>query len=141
MSERIRNIIVGITMLLGIVGVAVMMLLFGYAPAWLDRGYSVTIQMNSASGLAVGSRVRMSGTDVGRVTSVRLAEPPNWGVVLEAMIKHDVRLPEGVRVSVESSILGGSPALTFEIPPQRDGAMLPTDGRGRIEVKHDVPTL
>ncbi len=141
MSDRLRNIIVGTTMILGIVGIAVMMLLFGYAPAWFERGYAVTIEMTSAAGLAAGSRARMSGTDVGRVASVRLAEPPKWGVELLALIRPDVRLPDNVRVSVDSPMLGGSPALTFAPPPEPTGQLLAHDGTARIVVNRAVPTL
>ena len=144
MSERVRNIIVGITALLGIFGIALMLLLFGYAPAWLEGGYELTITMRSASGLAEGSRVHMSGLDIGRIASVELAAPPKWGVVLVATIEKNVQVPRGVKVSVVAPIIGGSPALSLQPvrqPQDQLPEFLPTDGTGLIEIKHDVPSI
>jgi phospholipid/cholesterol/gamma-HCH transport system substrate-binding protein len=143
MSERARNLTVGITALLGVVGVVVMMMLFGYAPRWFEEGYAVTVVMNSAGGLAKGSRVLMAGKGVGRVDSVELTGPPQWGVLVVAIVEAGVRLPGEVKISVQSPILGGSPALTLQPRPQASQipiTYLPADGTARIEVDH-VPSL
>ena len=143
MSDRARNLTVGITAMLGLAGVALMMVLFGYTPRWLEDGYVLTFEMNSASGLAEGSRVRMTGKDVGRIDSVELTGPPKWGVVVVAVIDRQIRLPEHIKVSVESPILGGSPALTLQPRAQasvKPITYLPSDGSARIEVEH-VPSL
>ena len=144
MSERLRNTIVGITAVLGLAGIALMMTLFGFVPGWLEDRYAVTFDMNNAGGLTGGSSVRLNGKPVGRIDSVRLGESPRWSVTLIAMIDADVRLPAGVKVSVESSILGGTPVLGLRPPvPEAEGPMelVPDDGSGLIKVPHDVPTL
>ncbi len=143
MSDRARNLTVGITALLGVAGVVVMMMLFGYAPRWFEDNYVVTIVMNSAGGLGKGSRVLMAGKNVGRIESVELTGPPKWGVMVVAAVDSKVRLPGQIKISVESPILGGSPALTLQPRPQASQTpiiYLPSDGSARIEIE-DVPSL
>ena len=142
MSNRARDIIVGLTGMVGVAGVAFLMVVFGYAPAWLEDGYDVTVTMPHASGLREGSRVRFSGKDVGRIKSVVLRGAPKWGVEVVAIIgaAHDV--PAGVGISVESPILGGSPALALEPPRDSDGkTFLPRDGTALLEVREAIPSL
>ncbi len=136
MTERVHNIVVGLTALAGLTGVAVLLLLFGYVPRWAERGYEVRVLLATASGLSEGSRVKLSGLDIGRVVSVGFQEPPQRGVVVTTLIRSDVRVPQAVRCRAESPLLGGSPTLAFE--PQRLDEeapleYLPTDGSAVIE--------
>ncbi len=70
MEDRSRNIVVGITALAGLVGLAFLLMLFGRLPAFLESGYELRVELPSAGGLKQGSVARFSGIDVGRVVSV-----------------------------------------------------------------------
>lgn len=140
MQERTQNVAVGITTVIGLVGLLAMLLLFGYVPEWLEAGYQVRILLPNAAGLSEGSRVNLSGIDIGSVEAVRLQEPPATGVVVLARIEEDVRLPADARVSVFTPLLGGSPSIQVEVDGIESAqAYLPTDGTAVIDGQ--VPTL
>ena len=136
MKEQTRNTIVGLTAVVGIVGFLGLMLLFGYLPTWLERGYEVRVSLANASGLTDGSRVKLSGIDIGRVIRVDLQQPSRPGVVVTTLIREDVLVPRAVRVEAESPLLGGSPTLAFDVSkltPEQTADLLPTDGTAEIE--------
>ncbi len=135
MTEKTRNIIVGITALCGLAGVMFLLLLFGYAPEWLEGGYEVRVHLDNASGLTQGSRVRLSGIDVGRVTQVNLRDQLQHGVEVVTLIHDGVRIPAGVHVKADSPLLGGNPSLALEVghlDRQEMQQLLPTDGHAVI---------
>lgn len=136
MTDRTHNIMVGLTAIVGTAGLAVMLLMFGYVPSWLEGGYHIRVTLANASGLSEGSRVKLSGIDIGQVKRVDLLNPPQQGVVVTTLIRQDVKVPGAAYVSVESPLLGGSPTLTFDIsrlgPTQMD-QFLPTDGSAEIQ--------
>lgn len=114
MKDRSRNILVGFTALIGLGGAAVMLVLFGYLPIWLDKGYDIKIAFDSASGLSVNSRVKLSGIEIGRITRIDFPDKRGPGVIVTAIIKKDIFLPHGVRARVEQPLLGGSPTLQLD---------------------------
>lgn len=130
MNDRTRHIIVGLTGIGGIIGLAGLLMLFGYVPDWLEKGYIVKVQMPDASGLTPGSRLKLNGIDIGKVQDVHLREPMSLGVVITAKVNEEYSLPVGVKASVTPTFLGGSPALDFDVSHLTDPeiAMLPRDG-------------
>lgn len=136
MKDHTRHTLVGLTAIVGLVGVGTMMLLFGYAPAWLEEGYRIRVYLDNASGLLPDSRVKLSGIDIGRITHVALRDSPHRGIVVTALIREGVRIPEQSEVMVESPLIGGSPKLAFNfdhLDPAQPLVMLPTDGRAEIK--------
>lgn len=137
MGNRRMNIIVGVTGLLGLFGLAALLLIFGYMPATFEQGYDVRVRLDSSGGLAPGSRVRMADVDIGRVNEVRLVDPtrPQQGVKVVIRVRHEFRIPEDVVVRVKAtSPLGGSPMLDLsvsEIDPELD-RFVAVDGTGRL---------
>jgi phospholipid/cholesterol/gamma-HCH transport system substrate-binding protein len=135
MTERKYSMIVGVTAIIGLGGVLVLMLLFGYVPGWAERGYKVKVVLANASGLTQGSRVKLSGLDIGRVVSVNFLGLAQQGVEVVTLVRNDVAIPAKVRVRAESPLLGGSPSLAFDIPripPEELQETLPTDGTATI---------
>jgi len=132
MNERTRNIIVGITLVVGVVGVAVMLLLFGYARVVFDRGYPLTVQLSAAGGLGEESRVMLSGIDIGSVRTIELMDPPTAGVQVVAQIRPDIRLPRDTRATIAAPmLLGGSATLVLDLShlsSEHAQDLLPTDG-------------
>lgn len=71
-------------------------------------GYEVTAAFRKASGVTVGSDVRVSGVKVGAVTSVEL-DPQTYRAIASLSIRGDVKLPEDSVVKITSDgLLGGS---------------------------------
>lgn len=141
MSERARNVIVGITSLGGLVGLVFLLMIFGYLPGWMEEGYIVRVQLKSASGLSQGSRVLMNGIDIGKVTKVDLENTVTGPKVsVQVRIRPNIQVPTGVRVRAEAPFIGGSPTLAFDAshldPRQPDYskliAALPEDGTALI---------
>ncbi len=134
MTERTRNIVVGITALGGLAGLAVMILLFGLLPKWIEPGYGIVIELDDSSGVASGSRVRMSGVDIGSVDRVQLKTDPSKGVDLYCRIQTKYSIPEGSRVTSVAGLLGGGAQLQIESAPMTSPA-LPRDGTGHLSGK------
>lgn len=135
MNERHRNIAVGLTTIAGLVGFALLLLLFGAVPRWFESGYEVRIELPDAGGLHSGSRVYLNGVQIGMVRSVALLEPVNKGVIVTVGIERRYRIPAHVEVKVPLVMLGGSPTIQFyaanDVPEQV--AYLPTDGSAMLQ--------
>lgn len=115
MTDRVRNLVVGLTAIAGLAAFATLLMLFGYVPDWLEGGYEVRVQLPDAAGLNKGSRVKMSGVDIGRVDGVELLTPASRGVMVVTKIRETVGVPADVRAGVKPTLLGGSPNLEFDI--------------------------
>lgn len=142
MNERQRNMIVGLTTLAGLAGLIGLLMIFGYLPAILNRGYLVQIDLPRAAGLHEGSRVRYAGIDVGIVEDVELRMKPRPGVLVTARIRPEIELPENVQVAVTAPFFGGGASIDLSAPellPGQTVAQLPTDGSALLQ--GDVPDL
>jgi phospholipid/cholesterol/gamma-HCH transport system substrate-binding protein len=118
MKTRTRNIISATTALAGLAGLAWLIIIFGEVPAWMSRMNTLYVDLDNGGGLASGSRVRLSGLDVGYVESVRLTEQPLGGVEAICRIYPEFRIPKQATVQVPSGLFGGSGYLALTIPPQ-----------------------
>lgn len=130
-GERRRNIAVGFTAMLGLAGLALLLMLFGYVPKFFESGYLLHVNFPSATGLNPGSRVRYRGVDIGQVVEVKLLSHPAEGVSVTARINEDVKLPRGVQPTIDSTnILSGGGILAFNVPAKivTNGQYLATDG-------------
>lgn len=111
MGESKRNIAVGLTAMAGLAGLLALLLLFGWVPAWVQRGYPIIVQLPNAGGLHQSSRVRLDGIDIGEVESVKFAPKGQRGVRVLALINPKIRLPANLDAHVASSIFGSSPSI------------------------------
>lgn len=135
MTERSRNIMVGLTALGGLVALAVLLLLFGYVPAALAPGYMVSVRMLDSQGVNDSSRVWLYGIDVGKVETVELLAFPERGVTLKLRVREGIKLPVGTRLSINTPLLGGSPTVSLDTSKAKsdNGAdFLPIDGSGQL---------
>jgi len=115
MNERSRNLIVGGTVLTGLVGFIFLLLVFGYLPRFLQTGYYVEIELEDAASVNPGSRVDLAGIDVGEVETIEFRDPFDGGVRVKARIKDDINIPASAVVEVEKELLGGSSTLKFVV--------------------------
>jgi phospholipid/cholesterol/gamma-HCH transport system substrate-binding protein len=127
MSEMKRNLAVGVTTLAGLAGLLALMMLFGQLPGFGVGGYTVPVELDNAGGLHEGSEVQLNGIPVGQVQSVRFREDQR-AVVVEALVREDVRIPTGVQAQASQPLIGGSATLRLRVPPEAtDGYISRTD--------------
>jgi phospholipid/cholesterol/gamma-HCH transport system substrate-binding protein len=119
MNAKSNNFLVGVTTLAGLAGLALLLMMFGYASVWSEKGFRIAVALNHASGLNNGSRVRFAGLDVGRVIDISLHNPEQGqtGVIVTALIeqKYAEQIPYDVGASIESPLIGGSPAVGLRV--------------------------
>jgi phospholipid/cholesterol/gamma-HCH transport system substrate-binding protein len=138
MEDRSRNIVVGVTALAGVVGFTFLLMLFGRLPTFMESGYELRVELPAAAGLQVGSVVKLSGIDVGRVVSIDFQSPPKRGVVARLRINEGIAIPRDTVATVVKPIFAGSPHLAFDVrhlDDTRFADTLPTDGTGAIAGK------
>lgn len=135
MTERGRNIAVGMTCLAGMVLLGVILVMFGYLPEWMEDGYEVRINLVDAGGLRMGNRAKFSGIDVGKVLEVDFtgeAESPVYAIV---RVQPDVSLPANVVAEIGGGgLLGGGMTVNFVLPETEEPAKdyLARDGSAEI---------
>ncbi len=113
---RGKEFIVGLTALGGLVGLAIMLLMFGeFAGARVKR-YPVILVVPDAAGLTDSSRILLNGVRVGIVSSTTTLPDPRDGVRVEMRINEGVRIPRDVRVSVTQTFVGDT-TLTLTAKP------------------------
>jgi phospholipid/cholesterol/gamma-HCH transport system substrate-binding protein len=67
--------------------------------------YPLRVRIADASGLVVGSDVRLGGTKIGSVTALSL-DKSDYSAVVETLIRDDLTLPVDSRASITTSTLG-----------------------------------
>lgn len=136
MTERTRSLVVGLTTLVALVGLAVMLMLFGYVPRFLRPSYPLSVLMDDATGLSLGGRVQMRGIDVGTIESIGLQDGGQQPTVrLVLAIDRHINVPKGAVASSEPPLLGSTPALRIDvsrIAPSDTASALPKDGSAVI---------
>jgi ABC-type transporter Mla subunit MlaD len=128
--ERRRNIAVGATALGGLLGLMVLLVTFGYAPAFLKSRYDVMLYLDDVAGLQENSRVTLWGREVGRVAEVGFARPgdPSRAYV-RLKIDDAFEVPGDADVRIETPLFGGGPVVAL-VGSQPEAATLPKDGSG-----------
>jgi len=127
-SNTTRDLAVGVTAVAGLIALALLMLVFGYAPGFAQKTYPVTIQMPDSGGLKAESRIKLAGIEIGKVTSVEFAQGgPGEGVVVLAQINEEFEIPVGTTVAASAPLLGGS-AIAMLSPPKDSDTFYPKDG-------------
>ncbi|MBI1367766.1 MAG: MCE family protein [Planctomycetes bacterium] len=136
MTERTRNITVGITAITGLVAVLWLAFIFGELERWTTENYPIRIVLNDATGLAIGSRVKLSGIDVGYVKSLRFTDESAEQVELTCLIDTSRNIPSSASVNAAGSLLGGASQLaitpTKRTPDAPPLTYLPRDGSGEL---------
>ena len=118
MSPKNRNVVVGLTVLVGLVALAVMLLKFGGSTVKLFRpGNLVQIHLTGdrADGLAEGAQVTYLGKTVGRVLKVE-RDRDNVSINIDAEVDNDPPLPGNVEGAIKvASPIGGTAVLSLEL--------------------------
>lgn len=124
-SRRIKIQLV-IFAIVTLTSVTVMVVGYIDVPAMLGIGrYPVTVQLPGAGGLYEGANVTYRGTEVGRVTAVRLTPK---GVDAELSLRSDVHIPADLDAQVHSTSAIGEQYV----------ALIPRSGKGPSLRRGDV---
>lgn len=109
-TEQLRNIMVGLTVLGALAGIAVMILLFASLPGGFKGGYEVDILIESTGGAKDGDNVHIQGMRVGYISSIRFRDEsdPSQGIKMTARVKHGISLPPQAICYVTPNFFGSS---------------------------------
>ncbi|HVZ93670.1 MAG TPA: MlaD family protein [Phycisphaerales bacterium] len=122
-----RDILIGSTAVLGLAGLAAMLLMFGELSFVRTPTYAVTLKLDSAGGLGRTSAVRLNGVRIGMISSITNTPDPRDGVVIGLAVDEGVRIPRDVKIGFDRGLVGES-SLALTIPRER-----PTPDPGFIE--------
>lgn len=145
MTDKTRNIAVGLTVIVALGLLGMLILIFTGVPQILQTGYLVTMHFPVTYDIADGDDVHLSGIRVGKVVSVDFADPadPAKGVVFTARINRDVRLPANIQAVVRTGGLMGKGYLDLvtegEMPIDAATGKpnhLPNDGTAVLQGAH-----
>lgn len=115
MNPLKRDTAVGLTALLGVIGLAVTMMMFGELSFVKPQRYTVTAVVPDARGLGPNAILLLNGVNVGRVTDITTGDDPTLGVRMTLSIDNDVRVPRDATFSVNAGLLG-EPSLAMSVP-------------------------
>ncbi len=131
MNETMRDFAIGICSIIAIVGLAMLLTLFGELR--MSDQYEVGISSLTASGLREGNTVTLNGVEVGTITSVTNSSDPRWPVRFVLGIDAEHSIPTTAVPYATTSLLGTGAALDLSVAP---GAMvadtLATDGSATL---------
>jgi len=132
MTDRKRNLLVGLFVLAGMGCLATLIVLFGESRGLFRQRYIVQARFKQVAGVREGTDVTLAGVWVGSVQKVELAEPtrPAEGTMVFLDIDHRYTIPQGSIATVVPPIMG-QPTINI-VPPVAGGPPLPRDGTGVI---------
>ena len=108
-----RDFMIGLTAIIGLLGLAAMLLVFGEFKALREPSYTLTFRLDTAANLSTTSPVTLNGVNIGRIEMISTAADPRDGVVIETRILERHRVPSDVRVSISRDLIGDS-ALSLQ---------------------------
>lgn len=114
-SPFLRDLLTGLTTLAGLVGLVVMLWLFGELRDVGTTYYEFTLRLNVATGLTTTSPVALNGVRVGTVRSLTLAGDPTQGAFVRVKVKESVRIPDNFSVYLDRGFVGET-TVQLEIP-------------------------
>ena len=142
MTERGRNIVIGIFVLLGLFVLGLLIVKFRTAVDYFGgmRDYYIEIQAEKTAAVLAGQTIHMNGYPIGEIKSVKLAEDPRQGVIITAAIGSAYSIPEDVdTVWIYRGQLG-PPFIDIKVLPSHSDKMFPTTpGKTVAKLKANIP--
>lgn len=120
MNKAIAEFLVGATVVLGLAGVAVLLLLFGEFAGARQQTYTAYMRLADATGLSSASAVTLNGVQIGSIRSIASSDDPRRGVVLELRVLEGARIPRDAEVTLERGLVGEA-ALAMRAGPVEAG--------------------
>ena len=142
MTERGRNVVVGIFTLLGLIVLAVLIVQFqaGVRHFKGTKDYYVEITADQTAAILPGQDVHLNGKRVGYIKSVELAKDPRNGVIIIASIDPKYDIPIDVEhVSIYQGQLG-PPFMDIRVYPHHsDQVVKKKAGKISLRLKAKLP--
>jgi phospholipid/cholesterol/gamma-HCH transport system substrate-binding protein len=141
MREVTRNFAVGLVSIIGLLGLAAMLMLFGELDLFAEPRYPLIVRFNNAAGLVAGSNVQLDGVRVGAVSAVTVNRDAQFPVRIETLIDNTIDVPVGVVPSITAALIGGGSTLSLtspELPPDSRVDYLPRDCSVVIEGRYQT---
>ncbi len=142
MSERARNTVIGIFVLLGMLVLGLLIVKFRTAVDYFGgmRDYYIEIQAEKTAAVLAGQTIHMNGYPIGQIKSVRLAKDPRNGVIITAAIGQAYSIPKDVdTVHIYQGQLG-PPFIDIKVlPSHSDKKFRTTPGEVVAKLKANIP--
>lgn len=135
MKEGTRNVAIGITGAVALVGLAALLLLFGEL-SWLwERTYLVQLLANDGGGMRAGNSVLMNGVPVGEIAAVEVRPGADFPVAVSLHLNSDVDIPLGSVPTTSAGLFGGGTRIDLLIPAgfHPGDPVLPHDGSASLQ--------
>lgn len=116
MQRSFRDILVGLTVIIGLAGVAILLTLFGELHLGEPRSYQIVLQLNQVSGISNASRVTLNGVLIGAVENISVSPNPRDGAIVTLNIRDTVRVPRASVIVLERGLVGEA-TLLFRTTP------------------------
>ena len=92
----------------------------------VEEGYVVSAKFNNASGISLGSDVRIGGIKVGVVSGLGL-DPQSYEAIVSLQVRNSTKVPKDSSASIVSSGLLGEKYI--QLTPGSDDKMLANGGK------------
>jgi phospholipid/cholesterol/gamma-HCH transport system substrate-binding protein len=124
MQKNLLETLMGAVVLI----VAGVFLSFAYEGSQMrvEAGYTVSAKFSNASGISLGSDIRIGGIKVGVVSGLTL-DPESYEAVISMQIRKDTKTPKDSSASIVSSGLLGEKYI--QLTPGSDDKMLADGGK------------
>lgn len=120
MKHPIRDFVIGVTAILGLVGLGVLLWLMGELAWFRTPSYTLMLRMDNAGGMVPSAPITLNGVRVGNIKSVKTSDDPREGVVLQLAVEQSVRVPREVSVAILRDLVGQS-TLSLTALPAAEG--------------------
>lgn len=140
MNDKLRNTIVGLTIIGALVLVTWGAFLLGRVPGFgPNTPYNITLLAPTADGLTYGDLVTFNGVTVGTVASVSLT-PDMQSAKIIIGIYRTIRLPANTVAQIGSKTIGAA-YVSLYLPGKADTKMLPVNGSATIQASVESSSL
>lgn len=121
MKHPVRDFVIGVTAIVGAVGLFALLWLVGELSVFRTPTYLLNLQMDSAGGVLPASPITLNGVRVGNINLIRNTEDPREGVLLTLAIEKQVKVPKDVSVSILRDLVGASTLSLTAAPSDATG--------------------
>ena len=137
MRRSTLDLAVGVFVLLGILALGWLSVRLGKVDFFGGESYTVTADFPTTGGLKNGSSIEIAGVEIGRVTSIQLA---NYQAHVVMSIRNGIKLTEDSIASIKTKGLIGEKFV--RISPGGSDKLIPPNGRIReVEAPVDFEEL
>jgi phospholipid/cholesterol/gamma-HCH transport system substrate-binding protein len=123
LKHPVRDFIIGVTAIIGVVGLCVLLWLMGELSWFRTPSYTVLLRMDNAGGVLPAAPITLNGVRIGNIKSIKTWEDPRQGVVLALSFEQTVRVPKDISVAILRDLVGQSTLSLTAVPPKEGAAV------------------